>query len=43
MSKYGIIMSWAVIGQGGHGHVNNMANEDVIKVNKQSTCTVHRV
>ena len=33
MSKHGIILSWAIIGQGGHGHVNNMANEDVIKVN----------
>ncbi|XP_023347195.1 uncharacterized protein LOC111716010 isoform X2 [Eurytemora carolleeae] len=32
LSKYGIILSWAVVGQGGHGHVNNMDNQDVIKM-----------
>jgi len=29
-NKYGIILSWAIIGQGGHGHVNEK-NNDYIK------------
>ncbi|XP_023347546.1 uncharacterized protein LOC111716340 [Eurytemora carolleeae] len=31
LSKYGIIISWAVVGQDGHGHVNTRSNEDVIQ------------
>lgn len=29
-NRLGIIMSWAVPGQGGHQHINNLKNEDVI-------------
>ncbi|XP_023346420.1 uncharacterized protein LOC111715330 [Eurytemora carolleeae] len=32
LSKYGIILSWAVVGQGGHGHVNEKSNQDIIKI-----------
>ena len=32
LSKYGVILSWAVVGQGGHGHVNEKSNQDIIKV-----------
>ena len=42
MSKYGIIISWAVLGQGGHGHVNTRSNEDIIQVFYSSTCIASR-
>jgi len=32
LSKHGIIMSWAVPGQGGHGHVNEKSNDDVVEM-----------
>ena len=30
-NTFGIILSWAVIGQGGHGHVNCRSNEYIIR------------
>lgn len=30
LSEDGIVLSWAVLGQGGDGHVNELPNEDVI-------------
>lgn len=32
LSSHGIVLSWAVPGQGGHGHVNEMSNADVVKM-----------
>lgn len=32
LNKEGIVLSWAIPGQGGDGHVNELLNEDVIKL-----------
>lgn len=32
LAKYGLIISWAIPGQGGHQHVNELSNEVVVKV-----------
>ena len=40
-------MSWAIPGQGGHGHVNERKNEEVVEVslniikNKNKVCTTN--
>ena len=31
-NKKGIILSWAIMGQGGHGHINEKSNDEVIKL-----------
>lgn len=31
-NKRGVVLSWAVLGQGGHSHVNNHSNEYVIRL-----------
>ena len=40
MSKIGIILSWAVPGQKGQGHVNEKSNEAVIKVTEKQLNTI---
>jgi hypothetical protein len=32
--KHGIVLSWAIPGQGGCGHINNQSNESIINVMK---------
>jgi hypothetical protein len=34
-NKYGILLSWSIHGQWGHGHINNMNNEEVIEIMKK--------
>jgi len=36
-SKEGVILSWAIPGQGGDGHVNCLKNEDVIEIMKNES------
>jgi len=31
-NRNGIVLSWAIPKQGGHGHINELANEDVIRM-----------
>ena len=32
LSKYGLIISWAVPGQGGHQHINERPNQEIVQV-----------
>ncbi|KAI9190831.1 uncharacterized protein BJ171DRAFT_539066 [Polychytrium aggregatum] len=31
-NRYGVILSWAVIGQDGHHHINNKNNDEVVRI-----------
>ena len=41
-AREGIILSWAKIGQGGHSHINNKAEKDVIEMMSKRGFTINR-